>query len=129
MFIQVVKHNLNLQWSHLQCLVFNAVSTIVQSYQGGLFTNSYVSWRSHTSTSYNISSKQLAAFPHRLIAHWWKTNDACHNDFLSNVRKKVGRAGVRFQNPWIDSPHRYRLSYRSTAKVLYALRLEKGSSL
>ena len=56
-------------------------SIIFQSYHGGQFTYSCVSWLSHTSNTHNNLSKQLAAFPHRLLAHWWKTNDACHNDF------------------------------------------------
>ena len=89
---------------------FTAFSTICQSYHSGQFTYSYVSWLSYTSTSYNIPSKQLAVFPHRLIAHWWKTNDAFHNDFCQRISC---RAGVRTHNPWIDSPRRYRLSYRS----------------
>ena len=41
-----------------------------QLYHGGQFTYSYVSSFSHTSTPYNILSKQLAAFPHILLAHW-----------------------------------------------------------
>ena len=32
---------------------------------------------------------------------------------LSNVRKNVGRAGIRTYNPWIDSPPSCRLSYRT----------------
>ena len=34
---------------------------------------------------------------------------------LSIVGKKVGRAGIRTHNPWIDNPRRYRLSYRGSA--------------
>ena len=60
--------------------------------------------------------KQLAAFPYRLsplvedewrMSHW----------LLSIVGKKVGRAGIRTHNPWIDSPRRYRLSYRGSARL------------
>ena len=52
------------------------------------------------------------------LAHWWKMNDACRNDFnLSIVGKKVGHTGIRTHNPWIDSPRRYRLSYRGSALI------------
>ena len=38
------------------------------------------------------------------MSHW----------LLSNVGKKVGRAGIQIHNPWIDSLHRYLLSYRGS---------------
>ena len=88
--------------------------TISQLYHGGQFTYSCISWFSHTSTPHNNLPKQLAAFPQRLIplvedewrmSHW----------LLSIVGKKVGRAGIRTHNPWIDSPRRYRLRYRGSA--------------
>ena len=41
-------------------------STIIQSYHGGQFAYSCVSWLSHTSNPHNNFSKQLATFPHRL---------------------------------------------------------------
>ena len=47
-----------------------------------------------TSTIY-IPSKQLAAFPHRLIAHWWKKNDACHYDFRQTAERML--AELRFE--------------------------------
>ena len=34
------------------------------------------------------------AFSHRLSAHWWKTDDACHNYFCQTSERFVGRAGV-----------------------------------
>ena len=40
--------------------------TMSQLYHGGQFTNSCVSWFSHTSTPHNNLPKQLAVFPHRL---------------------------------------------------------------
>ena len=49
----------------------------------------------YTSTSYNIPAKQLAAFPHRLIAHCWKTNDACHYDFRQTSERML--AELRFK--------------------------------
>ena len=91
-------------------------STISQLYHGRQFTYSCISWFSHTSTPHNNLPKQLAAFPHRLsslvedewrMSHW----------LLSIVGKKVGRAGIRTHNPWIDSPRRYRLSYRGSAQT------------
>ena len=48
-------------------LGFNAAFNFVSSCQGDQFTYSCVSWYSHTSTPHNILSKQLAAFPHRLL--------------------------------------------------------------
>ena len=45
---------------------------------GQLKTYSCVSWLPHISNPHNKPSKQLAAFPHRLFTHWWKTNDACN---------------------------------------------------
>ena len=38
--------------------------------------------------------------------------DLC--EYISNVGKKVGRSGIQTHNPWIDSPRRYRLSYRDS---------------
>ena len=76
--------------------------TISQLYHGGQFTYSCISWFSHTSTPHNNLPKQLAAFSHRLsplaegewrMSHW----------LLSILGKKVGRAGIRTHNPWIDS--------------------------
>ena len=60
---------------------FNTVSTIFQSYHSDKFSFSCASWLSSISTPHNILSKQLAAFQHRLLAHWWKTSNACHSDF------------------------------------------------
>ena len=51
----------------------------------------------YTSTSYNIPSKQLAAFPHRPIAHWWKTNDVCQYDFRQTSERML--AELRFELP------------------------------
>ena len=42
-----------------------------------MFTKPLVSWLSYTSTPHNSLPKHLAAFPHGLLGHWWKTNDAC----------------------------------------------------
>ena len=79
---------------------------ISQLYHGGQFTYSCVSWFSYTSNPHNNLHKQLAAWLlwHIVLDHWWKTNDACRIDFLSIVGKKLGRAGIRTHNPWIDSP-------------------------
>ena len=35
--------------------------------------------------------------------------------YIEEKKKEVGRAGIRTHNPWIDSPRRYRLSYRGSA--------------
>ena len=101
-------------------LGFYAVLTISQLYHGGQFTYSCISWFPHTSTPYNNLPKQLAAFPHRLsplvedewrMSHW----------LLFIVGKKVGRAGIRTHNPWIDSPRRYWLSYRGSADYIWKI--------
>ena len=78
--------------------------TISQSYLGGQFTYSCVSWFSQTSTPHNNLPKQLAAFPYRLrplVEDKWRMSQW----LLSNIGKKVGRAGIQTHNPWIDSPH------------------------
>ena len=59
----------------------------------------HVSWLSHTNTSYNILSKQLAAFPHKLIAHWWKTNVVCHNDFYQTSERMLAKLGFKLTTP------------------------------
>ena len=43
-----------------------------------------------------------------LVEDEWRLS----NWLISNVRKHVGRGMVRTHNPWNDSSHRYRLSYR-----------------
>ena len=68
-------------------------STTVQSYHGGQFTYAYVSWFSNTSTPHDILSTQLAAFPHRLLAHWWKTNNACHSNFYQTSERILAELG------------------------------------
>ena len=44
-------------------------------------------------------SKQLAVFPHRLLAHWWKTNEACHNDFCQTSGRMLAELGFEITNP------------------------------
>ena len=96
-------------------LVFNAVFNFFSSYHCDQFTYSCVSWFSHTSTPHNILSKQLAAFPHRLLNSPLVNNEWRRSQWLlSNVWKNVGRAGIQTHNPWIDSPRCYRLSYRGS---------------
>ena len=57
-------------------------STFVQSYHDGQVTYTSVSWIAHTNTPRGSFSKQLSAFPHRLLMdHWWKTNHVCRIDF------------------------------------------------
>ena len=56
-------------------------STIFQSYHGGQYTYSYVSWFSHTWVPYTIiPSKQ-----------WWKTNDACHSNFCQTSERMLAK--------------------------------------
>ena len=69
-----VKVNVNRTLKGLIDWGFTPFSTICQSYHGGQFTYTCVSWLPHTSKPHNKLLKQLAAFPHRLFAHWWKTN-------------------------------------------------------
>ena len=66
-------------------------------------TYPWIPWLSHTNTPHTNLSKQLAAFPHGFLAHWWKTNDACRIDFLD-----VGQAGgLELTIPELTSPRRY----------------------
>ena len=85
----------------IEWLGFNAVFNIFQSYHGDQFTYSCVSWFSHTSTPHNILSKQLAAFPHRLLASPLVKDKWRMSQWLwSNVGQNVGRAGIQTHNPW-----------------------------
>ena len=66
-------------WIHsklVECIDWLGLNAVFkkeyQSYHDGQFTYSCVFQLSHTST-HNILSKPLAAFPHRLWAHWWMT--------------------------------------------------------
>ena len=97
--------------------------TISQLYQGGQFAYSCISWFSHTGTPHNNLPKQLAAFPHRLrplVEYEWRMS----HWLLSIIGKKIGRAGIRTHNPWIDIPRRYRLSYRGSALNVIITRAE-----
>ena len=97
---QEARESMSIDW-----LGFNPFSTIFQSFHGNQFTFSNVSWFSHTSTPHNILSKQLTAFPHRLlniplVKDEWRMSKW----LLSNVGKNVDWAGIQTHNPWIDSP-------------------------
>ena len=78
-------------------------STIFQSYHDCHFTYSYVSWLSYTSTQHNRSSKQQAAFPHRLLAHWWKATDACHSDFCQTTERMLAELGFELKSPGLTA--------------------------
>ena len=80
-------------------------------------------------TPHNIISKQLVAFLHILLTHWWKTYDACHSDLLSNVGKNVSRAGVRTKKPWIDSSLRYRLNFHTNKQANTGLYFKRENVL
>ena len=76
-----------------------------------------------TSSPHNRLSKQLAAFLHRPLAHWRKMNDACPSDFLSNVRKNVGKARVWTHNHWFEhiTFDNYGQIYRKSVKMMLLL--------
>ena len=101
-------------------------STIFQSYHSGQFTYSFVSWLSLTSTSYNILSKQLAGFPHRLIAHWWKTNDACHNDFCQTSEIMLVELGFELITPGLTT--RVATNWATGADQVLCLKLPNSTS-
>ena len=46
---------------------------------------------------------QLAAFPNRLIVHWWKTNDACHNDFCWTSERMLAELGFELSTPGLTA--------------------------
>ena len=50
-------------------------------------------------TTYNVLSKQLATFPQRLLAHWWKTSDACHSDFCQTSERMLAELGFKLTTP------------------------------
>ena len=52
---------------------------------------------------FSIPSKQQAAFPHRLIGHWWKTNDACHNDFCQTSWSILAELGFQLTTPGLTA--------------------------
>ena len=88
-------------------------STFVQSYHVDLFTYLCVSWYSHTSPIHRSLSKQLAAFPHRLLAHWLKRNEACRIDFSHAPYSWTVRLTYVHQNwYWYISCVKGCLSYR-----------------
>ena len=70
-------------------------STIFQSYYDSQFTYPCVSWLLHTSTPYNNLSKQLTAFPDRLLAHWWRMSDACHIYFNQTLERILAQQGFK----------------------------------
>ena len=77
-----------------------------------------IDWRFNV--VYNIVSKQLAAFPHRLLAHSLKTNEA------QWLLLKVGKnAGIQTHKTFIDSTCHYRLSYPGSAGLKLLLQPEK----
>ena len=53
-----------------------------------------VSWLSHTRDPHNIFYKKLATLPHSVLANWWKTNDACHND-ICQTTELLGLGGTQ----------------------------------
>ena len=37
--------------------------------------------------------------PHRLLAHWWKTNDACHSNFCQTSERMLAELGFKLTTP------------------------------
>ena len=65
----VIYQTVTLTFDHFDWLIdwgLTPFLTISQSYHGGQFIYSCISWFSHTSTPHNNLPKQLAAFSHRL---------------------------------------------------------------
>ena len=89
----------------------NCQTMCAVSYHSSQLTYPCVSWLSHTSTPHNTLSKQLAAFPHKQLANWLKTKDACHGEFCQMLR-------VWTHNLWIYSLFCYWLSYPGLAANL-----------
>ena len=46
-----------------------------------------------------LITKQLAAFPHKLLAHWLKTNDTCHSDFFQTLERMLAKMGFKLTTP------------------------------
>ena len=103
-------HNIMTQimWQHFWCgtlinwLGFNAVFlTFSQSYHGGQFTYSCVSWFSHTTTAHNNLSNWLVF--HINLVHWWKTNDACRIAFCQTSERKLAEPGFELTTPGLTA--------------------------
>ena len=61
-----------------------------------------VFYLSHSSTPH-ILSKQLASFSHRLLSHWWKTNDAGHNDFCQTTERMFTKLWFKLTTAQVTS--------------------------
>ena len=42
---------------------------------------------------------QLAAYPHRLLAQFWKTSDVCQSDFSKTSERMLAELGFELTTP------------------------------
>ena len=81
------------------------------SFHCGQFIYQWVSWSFHTCTQYNSPFKQLAAFPHILLAHWWKTMTLVALVFVKRRNECwpiwCSISKLTTYKHWIDWPRRY----------------------
>ena len=69
----------------------------------GQFAYICVSKLSHTSTHHNSLSKQLAAFTNRLLANWWKMNDACHSNICQTSERMMVKLWFKLTTPGLTA--------------------------
>ena len=92
-------------------------STVFPSYHGNQFTYECVSWFSNTSTPHNILSKQLAAFPHRLLNNplttvtFVKRGKECWSSWDSNSQSLDWQP----DRYWLSSGARLQMSFNPSA--------------
>ena len=55
----------------------------------------------------------IAGAAHMVLAHCWKSNDACHSDGGQTSEIMFGEVRFKLTTPWIDSPWSYRLMHKS----------------
>ena len=110
MFPSPVLSTITVHW--LIDLGVTPFSIIFLSNPGVQLTYPCDSWLSNINTPHTSLSKRLSAFTYTLLDQLVKDEWFMSHWLLSNVGKNVGRAVVRTQYPWVDSPPRYRLTYR-----------------
>ena len=98
-------------WLIVWCLT--PFSTVFQLYQGGQYTYPCFLGFFLTSTSHNILSKPMTAFPHNHCwNNWqqWKRNESCCNDYHQSLERILAKPGIepvtsRSQGTFIEKCH------------------------
>ena len=94
------------KWWLVICMMFKAISTLIQSGWGGQCINPFFPGVLFTSTPYNILSKPLAAFPLFESGNneqLWERNDSCGNDYQKLWKEYWSSWGSNPQPPILKS--------------------------